>query len=99
MYIWFARKASFTGWVHKALMALVVLMMVSQLMSKPALAAPTDTLEQTTTPAQTQSQPKSDVPPPPPPPEENQQQTPPPSTGGNPNTPSGEQQDQEDSLH
>ncbi len=40
MYIWFARKASLTGWLHRTLLVLLLLVMMSQIMSKPALAVP-----------------------------------------------------------
>jgi hypothetical protein len=46
MYIWFARNASLMGWMIRTMMVMVVLMVVSQLLSKPALAVPTDTPQQ-----------------------------------------------------
>jgi hypothetical protein len=50
MYIWFARKPSLMGWLNRVLLVMVVAVMVGQIISKPALAAPADTQQQGSTP-------------------------------------------------
>lgn len=42
MHIWFARKASLAIWMHRTLLVLTLALIMSQLMSKPALAETTE---------------------------------------------------------
>ena len=42
MYIWFARKSSVAVWMNRALLMLALVVMISQLVSKTALAQETE---------------------------------------------------------
>lgn len=42
MYIWFARKSSVAVWINRALLVLALVVMVSQLAGKTALAQETE---------------------------------------------------------
>ncbi len=42
MYIWFARRSSVAVWMNRALLVLAVVVMISQLVSKTALAQETE---------------------------------------------------------
>src|SRR4051812_46755074 len=42
MYSWFARKASLGMWMHRTFLVLALVVMMSQLRSKPALAETTE---------------------------------------------------------